>query len=250
MKQQKFIKKPLFFLALLILGLAAFFFARPSLLKSLPTINEISSSGSVSLTLSPPTMSLKPNVGTTIALIIDSGTDRLTYTKFEITYDPSKLAISGLAKGTWITRELTPLTHVSGKITGELGANPDSSTTGGPELQRTGSGSLLSFEVKGLAPGTHTLTLDSNISNVYTISGIIPNTTNMLKAVGSTTITVSDPRLKTDLVGDSRMVDKFDYVELVNQYGKIPSGSADFDGDGNVGGSDYVIFMADYGKTW
>lgn len=251
MKKKTYLPFPLFLLTLVVVGLGSWYTIKNFLPRAEPIgINEITSTGSVSLSLSPSTVELAPGTETTISLSVNSGTDKLSLVKFEITYDPSKVAVSGLTKGTWLTKELGALTLSSGKITGELGASPDSSAGGGVELNRTGSGTLLTFKAKGLSSGVQTLAITTATSNAWTITGNTPNPVNMLKGISGSTLTVSDPRLVTDLVGDTRKVDKFDYVELINQYGKLPAGTADFNTDGEVSGSDYTRLMSDYGKTW
>lgn len=213
-------------------------------------INEVTTSGTVSLSLTPTTSSVLANTDTTISLVANSGTDKLSLISFELTYDPSKLTVSAPVMGTWLTKQLSPITVANGKITGEIGAQPDSTSNGGAELSRTGTGTILTFKVKGSTAGTYPITFSTVPSNAWTVTGSTANSSNMLKTVSGTSISITNPRLITDLVGTTQLVDKYDYVELVNQYGKLPAGTADFNGDNAVSGGDYTIFMADYGKTW
>lgn len=250
-KSKSYLPFPMFLLTLVVVGLGAWYtITTYGPVAEQISINEITSSGSASLSLSPATIDLASNVDTTISLNVDSGTDKLSVVKFELAYDPAKITLSGLTKGTWITKELGAITLTSGKISGELGAQPDSTANGGAELNRTGSGTLLTFKARGLVSGTQTISINGVPSSAWTVSGTTANDTNMLRSVSGATLTISNPRLVTDIVGDTHKVDKYDYVELVNQYGKLPAGTADFDGSGTVGGGDYTRLMSDYGKTW
>jgi len=209
------------------------------------TIAEITSSGTVSLSLSPADLTLKTGEEINMALIINSGSDKVSVVKFEIDYDPSKLQISNLTLGSWLTQPLINPTIAGGKISGILGAKPDpNNPTGGDELNRTDTGTLLTFKVKPLSTGNHSLSFNLPQTEALTTS----NTTsspNMLKAAIGNQFVV---KLQTDLVGDSRKVDAFDYNEILSQYGK--NGTADFNGSGKVDPYDYNTFIADFGKSW
>jgi len=257
MASKSYLPFPLFLVILGVVGIGAWYTIKTYAPRSQPlSINEVASTGSVDLALTPNTIELTPNTSTTISLSANSGTDKLSLVQLELIYDPDQLTITDLTLGNWITQSLKPLSLADGKITGEIGAKPDFSTTdGGPELSRTGSGIIFTFKVKGSSPGTYPITFNSGATNAWTAGGIsmvdgIPNVVNMLRSVSGTTITISNPRLIADIIGSTHKVDKYDYVELINQYGQSPAGTADFNSSGAVEGADYTLLMADYGKTW
>ncbi len=223
-------------------GLIGYNFFAPESLK----IAEITSAGSVSLVLSPTDPFLRPNEEKIISLKVDSGADKLTVVKFELNYDPAKLTVSNLAIGTWLTQPLVNPTISNGKISGIIGAKPDPDiANGGPELNRTGAGDLLTFKVKSTSYGTHALIFNNVATEALTMSNTT-STPNMLKATLGTNIQV---KLATDLVGTNHKVDAFDFGEFISQYGRS-SGSADFDSRNGVDAYDFGTFIADYGKTW
>lgn len=244
---------PLIGAGILAIALGSWTYFRTSLSKPEPVmINELTTTGSVSLSLSPASANLIPGQETTISLNINSGSDRLSFVKFELTYDPTKLTLTTPTLGTWLTKVLSPVTLTSGKLTAELGSSLDTTITGGgPEFNRTGSGTLLTFKAKGLVPGTYPITISATPSYAYTVGGTTATTaSNMLKTVTGSSLIISNPPLVTDLVGTDHKVDRYDYVELINQYGKLPVGSADFNHSGAVDGADFALIVADYGKTW
>lgn len=253
-KTKRYLPFPLFIVIFVILFSGVWYVIKSNIPRPQPiSINELATAGSVSLTLTPATVELLPNVESTISLNVNSGTDRLAVVKFELSYDPTKLTVTTPTLGTWITKELAPLTLTSGKLTGEIGAMPDPDPTvtdGGPEIHRTGAGTLLTFKVKGVTPGSYSIVFTNANTTAWTATGTTANANNMLKTTSGTQITITDPALATDIVGTTHKVDKYDYVELVRQYGVLPAGTADFNHSGAVNGADYTIFMVDYGKTW
>lgn len=203
----------------------------------------------VDLTLSPTTVTISPNTDTTISLNVNSGSDRLTFVTFGLSYDQSKLTISSPILGTWLTKVMSPITIANGLLSGEIGTQVDTSVPdGGAEFTRTGTGTLLTFKVRGV-PGTYPISF-TNQTEAWTLTGNTPNPNNMLKSVSGTSLTIVNPALITDIVGTDHRVNRYDYVELVSQYGKLPAGSADFNHSGAVNAADYTIFLADYGKNW
>jgi hypothetical protein len=204
---------------------------------------------SVDLSLSPTTLTIPPNTDTTISLDVNSGDDRLTFVTFGLTYDTSKLTITSPVLGTWLTKVMTPITIANGLLSGEIGSQVDSTVPdGGVELNRTGTGTILTFKVKGI-PGTYPINFTTT-TTAWTLTGNTPNPNSMLNSVSGTTITITSPALITDIIGSDHRVNKYDYVELISQYGKLPAGTADFNHSGSVNAADYNIFLADYGKNW
>jgi hypothetical protein len=252
-KTKKYLPFPVFLLIAAVVSFSAWQVIKIYGPQAKPlTINEIApSGGTVSLSLTPASVEVTPNTDTTISLMVDSGSDRLTIVDFEIDYDASKLTLTSPTVGTWLTKQISAVTVGDGKIKGTIGAQPDGSTTGGgAELNRTGSGTLLTFKVKGSTVGSYPITINPTPTTTWTVTGDTANEGSKLKSVTNTTITISNPKLVTDIVGTSRIVDKYDYVELINQYGKLPAGSADFNTSGAVDAADYNRLISDYGKTW
>lgn len=225
----------------LLLGLFGYNYFAPEPIR----IAEITSSGTVSLSLSPSNLVLKSGEEINMSLYVSSGNDKVSVVKFEIDYDPTKLQITNLSPGSWLTQPLANPTINNGKISGILGAKPDPNIpSGGDELNRSGTGVLLTFKVKPLKIGVHNLTFNLGETEALTTSNT-SSTPNMLKeAVGDQFVV----KPLGDLVGDNRKVDAFDYNEFLSQYGK--SGTADYNKSGKVDGYDYNTFLADYGKTW
>ena len=153
------------------------------------SINEISPTGVVSLSLSPATVSINPNTTTKISVVVDSGTTPLAAIKLKLNFDSTKLTVTNLVKGTWLPTALVAPIIGTGSITAELAA---------PEgAARIGSGTLFTFDVKGAASGTYPITFDLPYSEAG-ISTEGQTDINNLKSATGTSITInSAPTITT-----------------------------------------------------
>lgn len=188
---------------------------------------------------------------TTMNIIIDGGTNKLTGTTVEMTYDPTKLEIKSVTKGTYFPVVLSEavINKTAKKVTfgyAISAANIDAlPADGGP---KTGSGILASFVVKPLVPGTTSVSFGS-------LEGITAptaaqkalnaaNTTKVIAKGYSDNVLTSAPdftfttnaKLSADFVetGDVQTIDAatgvqtaddqvniFDYNFFVGAFGKV-----------------------------
>lgn len=235
-------KRSFWILVLVTIAALALFVVLRRRQAETPTIAVLTSAGNVTLSLLPASLTSNLNQASTVSMQVNSATEKLTVVKYEISYDPSKLTVSNVTVGSWLTKSLSGPTVGNGKISGILGAQPDPNlANGGPELNRTGTGTLLTFQVKPLVYGTNMLSFVN--ANTEAVTGT--NNLNSLKATNNASVSA---KLLSDLVGTTRRVDVYDYTEFLLQFGH--AGSADFNGSGTVDIYDYSTFISDFGKTW
>jgi len=147
-------------------------------------INEISPTGTVSMSLSPANISLNPNQTTTISLLVDSGTSPLAALLIKLNFDSTKLTITNLVKGTWLPVVLRAPTIGAGTITAELGALNTINSS------KVGVGTIFTFDVKSTVPGTHNISFDIPFNEAgVNLEGL--SNTNMLKSATGATITIN-----------------------------------------------------------
>lgn len=147
-------------------------------------INEISPTGTVSMSLSPANISLNPNQATTISLLVDSGTSPLAALLIKLYFDSTKLTVTNLVKGTWLPVVLRSPTIGAGTITAELGALNTINSS------KVGVGTVFTFDVKSTVPGTHNISFDIPFNEAgVNLEGL--SNTNMLKSATGATITIN-----------------------------------------------------------
>lgn len=155
-----------------------------SLPKAVPVdINLVgSSTGTISLALTPATLSLNPNTESTISLKIDAGTTHATIAQVELTYDESKLGTPVVTQGDFFNTALVEATVGNGKINFVYGASTDS---GGI----TGQGTLATIKIKPTVVGSSSINFTENtlISNTETSAQRL----NVLSSAGNATIQVA-----------------------------------------------------------
>lgn len=213
-------------------------------------INEVTTSGHITLTLSDKFLNylpleptkFTPGKNKQIILYIDTPDSNATGVDVEITYPPSILSIESVTNDDFFPQVLAAPTFANGKITFTYGAAPDS---GGV----AGSGIVATIAVKALKEGIATLGFGE--STVATTIGI---ETNDLLGVVPIDIIVN---ILGDIDNDHE-VGLLDYNLFVANYG-LSAGTqdepstmdpeADLDNSGSVNLLDYNLFLADYGKT-
>ena len=205
-----------------------------------------SATGTISLAMSPATVSLEPNTTTTITLTADTGTGNMTGAEIELTFDPTALQVSSFTKATFLSNPLSGPTITSGKATIALGAP---AASGG----KTGAGDVATIVVKPLKAGTFTLTYgDATFATSTTVG-------NMLKSVSNATIIAYG---RADLSGATGTpdgkVDLYDLNPIIADYNKTGAAGfvrTDMSGlagtpDGKVDLHDYSYFVTKYGTTY
>lgn len=180
-QKSKVFSKILLISTLIVTGFFVYSFIQKS---STPlSINEISPTGTVALSLSPANVTIDTNVNTKISLVADSGADQLSAVSFKLLFDSTKLTVSNLTIGTRLTTVLPPAPVIGvGTIKGELGGTTASSPTG--------SGTIISFDVKGATPGVYDITFDIPFSQAVLLKN---DSANALKSATKTTITIKSP---------------------------------------------------------
>lgn len=233
-RPNRLLSLPLFVLIAIIIGLGGFYLIKPNSPTPL-SINEVTTSGTVSLEASPAPSShyLGEEFTLDINSIFEPNTEHVTAVQLELVYDPSKLQITNFAKTDYLPTYLSAPVISGGKLTVTLGAPADS---GG----RSTWGTVGKITIKPLALGTHEI----NFNDGTLVSGI-SSTGNVLKKVTSIVTTVVN-------VGDinrDKKVDLFDYNLFVRDYGLTTYSPADFNHSGKVDLFDYNLFVANYGLT-
>lgn len=179
---------------------------------------------------------------TTMNIIINGGDNELTGATVEMTYDPSKLEIKSVTKGSHFPIVLSEavINKTAKKVTfGYALSAPDIASTGG----KKGSGVLASFIVKPLVAGQTTISFGSTESGA-TAAVNTANTTkviakgyndNVLTSAPNFTFT-TDPKLSADFVetGDAQKIDATTGVLI---------------SDDQVNIFDYNFFVGAFGKT-
>lgn len=182
-KQNKsiFTKKQLY-LALASLAIVAIFTVAIRLFRPQPLqIAEINSSGSVTLSLDPSTLSLTPNASTNVTLNYHSPIDPLSAVQVELSYDPALLLPSDIIVDPAFPTSIIAPTIDNGKINFVVGI-PLQGSTG-----LIGSGKVASFTLKALGVGTPSLAFTTN-----SIATTINQNQNMLKTTNNIVVDIAN----------------------------------------------------------
>ena len=76
-----------------------------------------SDTGTVTLALTPSSISLTPNIEATLTLSINAGTSHATAAQIELTYDAAKIGTPTITQGDFFTSSISSTTVENGKIT-------------------------------------------------------------------------------------------------------------------------------------
>lgn len=223
-------------LAILALGAAAYL---PRLIRQNAEpvrIAEVTTTGKVSLALTPATASLAPNATLDLTLSINAGQALATGTTTVITYDPTFLTAQSVTRGDFFGNELEAATISNGRISFTYVVPPSS---GG----KAGTGSVATLRFKALKSGSTTV----NFGN-ETIATVIGDDANSLKSVAGATLAI---RGRSDIypAGGDGVVNLLDFNALVANFGKGAT-PADINNSGTTDLLDYNLLVADYGKTY
>jgi len=142
--------------------------------------------GSVNLSLLAAKTNLAPQEETTITLKFDAPTTPINVASVDISYNPDLLTISNVTKGEKFVTELVPASTSNGKITFTYGVAVAANAG------QTGQGTIATFTVKAKTVGAANLTF--NDSTQVLVSGA---STNALREITNTTLTIADPNAST-----------------------------------------------------
>ena len=105
----------------IFLGLLVFNKSTPTIT---PTINQVGvANGKATLTLSPATVTMEPNVDQTITLTVDSGEEYTVVSNIKLSYDPAILGTPVVTQGDVFTSALKDTVVADGKINLDYGAS-------------------------------------------------------------------------------------------------------------------------------
>jgi len=199
-------------------------------------INEVTSSGTISLSVSPFNLMQRPNLVRTLNINVDSGSDKLTAVQLELEFDPTLIELTELTSTGYLSTTLSAATVSNGVARVTYGANVSS---GGIQ----GSGTIATVKYKSLKPGNSTINFGPNC-----LAAAISSNTNVLKSVTGTSVKTLHPG---DINGDDK-VTLADYNIFLPAYGTTDEGRplVDLNSSGKVDLADYNILVANYGKTY
>jgi hypothetical protein len=218
--------KPKLLIATLIVSLLAMFtvwhYLRTTKQEAPVEIAEVSvAGGSVYLKLEPAAATTAVNSETTLTMVINTTTSKVSAAAVELTYNQTKLAVVSVTAGDFLVNTLAAPKIAGGKVTFTFAAPPAS---GGKQ----GTGTLATIKVKPLVAGSSKLVFTAKTQIVA-----IGKTDNVLKSATDATITGSTK--PGDLNNDGK-VDIFDYNVLVAKFGNPYTIF------------DYNVLVANYGK--
>jgi hypothetical protein len=110
------LKAPQVTISYIVLGIIILgsFFILP---RPLPCINQVgNTAGTVTLTLTPTTLNLQPNIESTLTLSIAADTSHATAAQIELTYDAEKIGTPIITQGDFFTSSLGSTIVTNGKI--------------------------------------------------------------------------------------------------------------------------------------
>lgn len=173
-------------LTLLIVGLGLYGYSVVP--KSTPiAINQISNStGDVSLSLSPSTISGTLNTESSLTLSATTGSVKLMVLTIELSYDPAKISTPTVVQGSFLGNTLASPKVENGKITFTYAATPESGGSSG-----TGEVAIIKF--KPTATGSSALTFTTG-SIATAVKGTERIAGNSIKSAVDATITVSSAK--------------------------------------------------------
>ena len=184
---------------------------------------------------------------TSMNIVIDGGSNELTGATVEMTYDPTKLEIVSVTKGSYFPSVLSDATinKTAKKVTFSYAVSADDvATTGG----KKGSGILATVVVRPLVAGATTLSFGSLEGiTAPTTAQKAANTANTTKVIAkgySTNVLTSAPNF--DFTTDAKL--SADFVETGDHQTVDPATGA-ITGDDQVNIFDYNFFVAAFGKT-
>lgn len=171
----------LIYLSLIVAGLllAAIAYLRPQPLQIAEIKNE---SGTVDLSFSPNTLTLKPNESATVQVAYSSGETHFTAVHTEISYDPTLFELSSpTLHPSFPTHFIAPKIE-SGKLTFAVGVATGANTG------VTGNGHVLTFTLKALKVGNANLGFSAE-----TLATTTESPTNSLRSLSSLSVEVAEP---------------------------------------------------------
>lgn len=176
-------KLAFFFSGVILLGIGSYIAITKFTPTPTPTsINEVTASGTTTLTFVSPTTPVVANTSTNIPITINTTTSKVTGVNVVITYDPAKATVTAVTQGDFLTQSIASAKLTSGKVTFAYGV----ATGAGVGKQGTGTVATLAITPKSTSP----FTLTFNTGTLVSATGM---TTNVLKTANPLTITPATP---------------------------------------------------------
>lgn len=226
-------------LCLVFLVVLAYLFRSLYLPGEQATVAEITTSGTVALSLSPASVSNTPGSSVDITVNVNAGSSLSTGVAAELSYDPAFLQVISVTQGSFYPEVLQAATFGNGKVSFTYGVSP---SAGG----KSGSGQVAVIKVKLLKSGSGTLSF--NNSTLATVIGV----GNALKSLTGTSLSASG---RSDIFpdGGDGTVNILDYNLVVSKFGQTGAPGftpADIERDGKINILDYNYLVTDFGKNY
>lgn len=181
--KSKFRPIPFLLVGLIILAVATWVATRKeTITPEAVTINEVTVSGTTTLAFTPPATKAVANTPTNIPITINTSTSQVTGVNAVITYDPTKVTVTSVTQGSFLTQSISSAKLTSGKVTFAYGV-PTSTRVG-----KQGTGTVATLSLKPLTTSPFTLTFATG--TLVSATGL---TTNVLKTALPLTVTPATP---------------------------------------------------------
>lgn len=176
---------PLLLTILAILGIATWFIFKNQLpTKEAISINEVSASGTITLAFGGASAPLTKDTISTVPVTINTGTSHATIASIVVTYNPSLVTITSVAKGDFFTDVQASPVLTSGKATFTY------SVPAAAGAAKAGSGTIATLSLKPLTTSSFTLTFGPGTLAAVTE---LPTGSNALKVADPATYTPLQP---------------------------------------------------------
>lgn len=151
------------------------------------TINEVTPSGTVSLTFGTTSPNLAPNTISTIPISINTTTSKASIATISITYNPTEVSIISLTKGDFFASELIAPSLTSGRAT----ATYSVPTLVNVITSKQGTGTVANLAIKPLKVGNFTLAFGPETMVAALDANNNPISGNTLKTANAITYTAA-----------------------------------------------------------
>lgn len=166
------------FLILTVLGFGGWLLFKSTIKPTPIAINEVTSSGTVTLSFTPPSTPLIANQNNSIFITIDTTSSKASVASVVVSYDPAKVSIASVTQGDFFNTTMIPATILNGKVSFTYSTPPTLNTA------KQGTGKVATLNIKPLTSSPFTLTFDTGTMvagadlNNNVLSGNILKTAN------------------------------------------------------------------------